>query len=612
MMRGSRVLGAAAVLFAISAAGCGQGKMMEVQKKVREAYARGDWQGAAALYSKKDKDGKPEAFEPRDRVAYWLNLAMFLHMTDKYKESNDLLDKAVKRHDELYTTSVSKSAASLVTSDAVQDYEGADFEIVLSYPLSMLNYATMNEGDKALVQARALDERLKKLATKYGEKKGPTFNQDAFSRWLAGVIQEGNGENNEALISYKNAFIAYRDLYGKSFLFPTPRYLFQDIVRVATKLGGFESDVEKAKKYSRNDPDIDATNKVMASHGEIILVHGAGEVPQKKDFFITCTADKLAPSCDAGPGEQGFSSAKIIPKPGADTVRVAIPMLDFKPWKVAAAKMSVWKPGEMEAAKASKQPYKGMPSGVDRYDPMALKASSLAALASARDAARRLQSDPGALAEMQMYLRLAIYLANRAVWLDPMLANDLARELNAGILEVRTAYAAAITARQKDAKKDSTGYKPEEALGPMLSAPVSLAGNEALTVPAEPIAAIAIKDHADAMTRNFIKVTASAVTKLLLSKAGGSIVGKIFGDTAGKIFSFGAQAAMNAAAEADKRQWFTLPAVYNVARYWAEPGEYDVELTFYSANGAVIKHDVKKGVKVAAGKKTFINYRTID
>lgn len=612
MQSRARIASVVLVATMVLGTGCGQKKMMVLQDQVKQLYRKGDWNGVVQLYSKKDKDGKPQAFEPRDRVAYWLNLAMFLHMTGKYKESNDLLDKAVKRHDELYTTSISKSAASLVSNDTVQDYEGADYEIVLSYPLSMLNYVELGEPQKALIQARALDERLKKLATKYPKK--PVFNQDAFARWLAGVIQESEGESNEALISFKNAYIAYRDLYAPSFLFPVPRFLGEDLFRTATTLG-FNDDVDKVKKYFRGDPDLGTTAKLGKTHGEIVLIHGSGEAPEKKDYFITCTADKAAPSCDAAPGDDGFTSARIAVKPGVDQIKLALPIMNVRPWRVAAAKMSVWKPGEMEAAAKNKDQSKAsaaMPAGVLRYDPIALREASLAALKAAKDASTRLSTDPGALAEMQMYLRLAIYLANRAVWLDPALRPILEPELRAGINDLVKSYNAHLAAKKKD-NKGGSGLKPEEALGPVLTAPVSLAGNEVLTTPAQPVAAIALKDHSDLMVRTFTKQVIAAITKILLSKGGGALVGKLAGsDAVGKLFSFGAQAAMNAAAEADKRQWFALPAVYNVARYWSEPGEYDVQLTFFDANGNIVKQDVRKGVKVTAGKKTFITYRTIE
>jgi hypothetical protein len=613
-LRANRVTSVALVLaVGLVATGCGQKKMMLVQDQVKALYRKGDWGGAVNLYSKKDKDGKPEAFEPRDRVAYWLNLAMFLHMTDKFKESNDLLDKAVKRHDELYTTSISKGAASLVSNDTVQDYEGGDYEILLTYPLSMLNYMALGDPEKAMVQARALDERTKKLATKYPKK--PAFNQDAFARWLTGVIEETTGETNRALISYKQAYIIYRELYSASFLFPIPRYLGEDITRTASMLGGFEQDIEKAKKYFKGDPDLGSTAKLAKDHGEIILIHGSGEAPEKKDYFITCSTDKLAPSCDAAPGDEGFVAAKVTAKAGLEQIKLALPIMSMRPWRVAAAKMTVWKAGEMEAAKAAAKDAKGpgsiMPAGILKYDPQALRAASLTALAAAKEASRRIQADPTANSDMQMYLRLGIYLANRAVWLDESLRPQLEIEVRSTIKDVQTAYSAAYNARQKN-NKSGTGVKPEDALGPVLQAPVSLAGNEALSVPAQPVAAIALKDHSDLMLRTFAKQILSAVTKILLAKGGGAVVGKLLGDSVGKLFSMGAQAGMAAAAEADKRQWFTLPAVYNVARYWAEPGEYDVELTFYNASGGVVKHDVKKGVKVAAGKKTFINYRTID
>ena len=67
----------------------------------------------------------------------------------------------------------------------------------------------------------------------------------------------------------------------------------------------------------------------------------------------------------------------------------------------------------------------------------------------------------------------------------------------------------------------------------------------------------------------------------------------------------GASAAAQATEEADKRAWTTLPGRIEVARVLVEPGNHDLKIRL--PRGGVVQI---QGVKVKAGKRTFVGFKS--
>ena len=94
-----------------------------------------------------------------------------------------------------------------------------------------LNYVEKGEPDEALVEARKVDEKLRVYAKEYDGKN--TYKEDAFIRYLMGVLYESRGEINDAYISYKKAYETYA-VYTKDYGTRAPSFLLDDLVRTAT------------------------------------------------------------------------------------------------------------------------------------------------------------------------------------------------------------------------------------------------------------------------------------------------------------------------------------------------------------------------------------------
>jgi hypothetical protein len=322
------------LLAAVSGLGCTQMGQVKAQNEARRKYATGDYDGAVKVLEAA-KEGK--AYEPRDRVAYWMNLAMLQHHAKNYTASNALLEQASKRADELYTLSLSKTATTLFVNETMSDYQGENFERVMVHVLSSLNYIETGDLDNARVEAVKTTEQLKAMRIQAGDKP-LSFSQDAFAEWLTGMIYEMQGDANDALISYKASAVAYRDVYGKYFSLQAPPFLGEDIVRAAEEVGpGFEDDIKKAKHLF---PGSDGqTFSLLKDHGEVVVLHANGEAPEKKDFIVTCQANTNGAGCDFLASDTGFEKVRSFTASG-DVFKMALPVFKPHPHHITGVRVS--------------------------------------------------------------------------------------------------------------------------------------------------------------------------------------------------------------------------------------------------------------------------------
>ncbi len=168
-----------------------------------------------------EASGSGGAFE--DELLYLLDWALALHTAGNYEASNAafaLAERHVWGND---YTSTTEEIGTLVTGENTKVYRGEDFEKLLIHVYKALNYALLGNGESALVEARLVDRRLQELKTE-GEK---GYKQNAFARYLSGVLYESQREWNDAYIDYKKTLEIEPDF--------TP--IGEDLMRVALRLG---------------------------------------------------------------------------------------------------------------------------------------------------------------------------------------------------------------------------------------------------------------------------------------------------------------------------------------------------------------------------------------
>ncbi len=181
---------------------------------------------------------KDNFYGNKDRVLYWLDLGLLNHYRGDYTQSNQLLEKAEFAIDELYTSSISKGAASMLLNDNALDYSGDDYENIYLNVFKCLNYLKLNSFDEAFVEVRRINDKLtlltdkyQKIADSYNEsdeknvkfKPGEsTFHNSALGRYLSMLLYRTEGNYDAARIDREKIVEAFQ-LQSNVYDFPIPQ-----------------------------------------------------------------------------------------------------------------------------------------------------------------------------------------------------------------------------------------------------------------------------------------------------------------------------------------------------------------------------------------------------
>jgi len=141
--------------------------------------------------------------------------------------------------------------------------------------MSAMGYLQSGEFDEALVECRRLDSLLSLYNTKY-EKKN-VYKEDAFARYLSGILNEDDGELDEAFIDYllaARAYIDYSDAYGT----PMPESLPEDLLRLGVAVDRLE-DAEAVLKQVPGGEWSARTD--TGGEGKIVYIQFSGNAPVK-------------------------------------------------------------------------------------------------------------------------------------------------------------------------------------------------------------------------------------------------------------------------------------------------------------------------------------------
>ena len=218
---------------------------------------------------------------PADRVLYLMNKGMLLRMSGDYDESTRTLEETKRLSEQLSALSLREQALSVTVNDATKSFVGEDFERVMVNNYLALNYLERGQLDAARVEALQVDVLLREKQQRTS--KGNPYVEDAFARYLTGIVYEDEGEWSDAMIAYRKAYEAYQKQL-KSFAVAMPETLKHDLIRLADRMGL----AEEAKGY-REEFKIEQTlsEAELLERGEIILTVHAGLAPLKRERAIT-------------------------------------------------------------------------------------------------------------------------------------------------------------------------------------------------------------------------------------------------------------------------------------------------------------------------------------
>jgi hypothetical protein len=229
-------------------------------------------------------------------LIYHLDNAMVNMECRNFDSGNKFFHSAETIAENLYTTSISKEAASYLVNDYTIPYGGEDFERALINMFSAINYLMLNKKDDALVECRRLDALLSVYNEKYTQNKN-VYKEDAFGRYLSAMIYEAVGQFDDAYIDYDKSLKTYRD-YKKAYQTPIPIALIQDILRSASKTGRINESEAIKKEFSYVAVLDDSGTKNL---GKLVFIHFNGQSPIK-------TSSKIYVPSPSGPITLAFPS----------------------------------------------------------------------------------------------------------------------------------------------------------------------------------------------------------------------------------------------------------------------------------------------------------------
>jgi hypothetical protein len=245
---------------------------------INQCLLKEDYDTACKLVHKSKKE-----YPKRNAALYYLDEGIIFHLAGQYAESNESFFRAESIMDELYTKSLSKAAASFLISDNTIPYRGEDFERAMVNLFMALNYAALGAWEDSLVEARKVDNKLTVINASYDEDKQNVYKEDAFIRFLMGILYEADGELNDAFISYRKAEEIYRTDYLPNYGVRAPDFLIESLLAAAEGMGFYQEMAEIQSEYPQVTPMDLVEKRGMA---EVLFIHYNGIGPEKvEDSF---------------------------------------------------------------------------------------------------------------------------------------------------------------------------------------------------------------------------------------------------------------------------------------------------------------------------------------
>jgi hypothetical protein len=225
----------------------------------------------------------------KNRLLYLMELGNLQRLSSEYTEAETVLLQADRLSDQQRAIELGQEVSAFLTSDLALEYRGADYEkVFINYCLAA-SYAAENNMEDALVECRAVNNKLRAFNLDYERNNRNRYSDDAFIRYLMGILFEKSGDLNNALIAYRNSAAVYDSSYAAEYGIPAPRRVKSDILRLSSELG-----MESVFQNYRNQwPEIDGWQDQGpdASHGEIVVILESGLIPPRVERSYTFVFD---------------------------------------------------------------------------------------------------------------------------------------------------------------------------------------------------------------------------------------------------------------------------------------------------------------------------------
>ncbi|MBW1741366.1 MAG: hypothetical protein JRJ42_09590 [Deltaproteobacteria bacterium] len=283
---------------------------------------RGDYAGALSVL----QEGEAQ-FGEKDRLLYLMESGLMNLYNHDYASCRNILTEAESLDEELYTMSITRQATTFVINDLIAPYRGEDYESVMLNLLLALAYLQEGSVEDALVEARKVDKKLEAINSQYPEDKKNAYKEDAFVRWLMGMLYEMDPTSanlNDAFVSYRKALDVYEKDYLNNYGIGPPVLLKQNYLSLAEWIGGSEFD--EAKRRFDGVPFLSQKDKKRIS--TLTFIHFNGKSPIKVERSITS------------------------PLPDGHIIKIAFPKYQDRPFTIVDSEMCATKVNDRRTFRA--------------------------------------------------------------------------------------------------------------------------------------------------------------------------------------------------------------------------------------------------------------------
>ncbi|MGE4503192.1 MAG: hypothetical protein AB7D03_09990 [Thiomicrospira sp.] len=275
---------------------------------------------------------------PEDRLLYLLERGMLKHLQGDYAASNTILEQAKQHHEQLYTRSLSEEAKVLLSNPRQRTYRAQDFERLYIEYIQALNYeAIANQSpnaqalDDARVMVRQIEIQLNDLQSRQGDYQtkqdaqesslaqllalfrllnGDAFNpqdfvqrDNAWLRYLTGIVYEQLGELNEARVAYQQAATLYQQGYIEQYGLDIEmqHQAWFDALRIMKLQGIWQAEWPHLAAQHLPEQWQQRLTQTQANQAQIILIQHQGWLPKRKEMNAILLVNKRTRNMEVYP-----------------------------------------------------------------------------------------------------------------------------------------------------------------------------------------------------------------------------------------------------------------------------------------------------------------------
>ncbi|MCW8853549.1 MAG: hypothetical protein OQK76_09130 [Gammaproteobacteria bacterium] len=313
-----------------------------------------------------------------DDVMVNMNRGILRRMVGDFNGSNQALEMAKKRIEALYATSLSEQATAVMINDEAISFEGDRFEQVLVHAYKALNYIALGNMDAARVEVLQSDVKMMEW--------GEAPEEDPFVRYLAGIVFEALGENDQAIVSYRKAVQVYQSTKDKQGL-NVPEQLQHDFLRLLAEEKLWDEFKQYKHKFGLGSWKLPNTK----GRGELIVLLHNGLAPQRSQHSIRTWSNELALN-----------------------IRIALPTYSGPPEYVEQARISV---NGLHKNLETVENIDGLARAALRADMPVITTRAIARAVVKKQSEKKMEERKGGLAQLAMFIvNQATEIADTRCW----------------------------------------------------------------------------------------------------------------------------------------------------------------------------------------------------